>query len=869
MKRLFLFGALVVASLSLVAQSLPPSGYYRVQSVRSNRYICILDDYGSLNYQAANADMGALRTFAYNEDDVISNPGTVIYAEFMGGNKYNLHGQGTSVSDISGHVLQIQANSDGTYSTFASMSGITKYLYEYDSDFGSFGGVGVSNYSATNKAFRWNVLPISSGDDTNYFGIKPNIQVGSDWYRSLNVAFNYSFASSGMQAFYVTKVDAAKGMAVYEEITGSVPKGTPVYVKCATNKPSDNRLNILTGTVAAISNNRLTGVYFCSTPNDAMPTNKNHIDALEYDENTMRLLGKTSDGSLGFVKAPDSSLRVEKGIKYVPANSAYLIVDRSAPAELKLVSKEEYEEASTPVNVTVTAKNYTRVYGDANPTFEYTADGTFTGVPELKCEATATSPVGTYPITVTQGTVTGATVIGVAGTLTITAAPLTVTAQAASREYGAANPAFTFTYSGWKNGETDAVLTKKPTAACAATATSPVGTYDITVSGGEAKNYAFTYVPAKLTVNKATLNVKADDKTRSENTDNPVFTLTYTGFKNNETEAVLDTKPTATTTATKTSAPGNYPITVSGGSAKNYNLTYTNGTLTITSGTLVLTAKSYTRVYGDENPTFEFEQSGSATLRGTPSITCSATKTSPVGTYDIVIAKGTVENEGVTYVNGKLTITPAELTVTANDASREYGDENPALTVSYNGFKNSDTEAALATKPTASTSATKASDVAIYVISVSGGAATNYTLKYVPGKLTVNKAVLTVKANDAERQEGEPNPEFTLTYSGWKNNQTEAVLTKKPVATTTADETSTPGEYPITVSGGEATNYAFNYVAGKLTVTEKDGIEDILGDAATFNVYTVSGYKVRSNTTTLQGLPAGIYVINGKKVIIK
>ena len=869
MKRLFLFVALGVASLSLFAQSLPPSGYYRVQSAKSNRYICILDDYGSLNYSAANADMGALRTFAYSEDDVVSNAGTVIYAEFMGDNKYNLHGQGTSVSAISGHVLQIQANADGTYSTFASMSGITKYLYEYDSDFGSFGGVGVSNYSATNKAFRWNVLPLSSSDATNYFGIKPNIQVGSDWYRGFYASFNYSFASSGMQAFYVTKVDAAKGMAVYEEITGSVPQGTPVYVKCASNKPSDNRLNILTGEVPAVSNNKLTGVYFCSTPNDAAPTNKNHIDALEYNPSTMRLLGKTKDGELGFIKAPDSSLRVEKGKKYIPANTAYLIVDASAPDELTLMSKEKYDESSTPSTVTITAKSYTRVYGDANPTFEYTADGTFTGVPELKCEATPNSPVGTYPITVSQGSVTGATVVGVAGTLTITAAPLTVTAQAASREYGAANPAFTFTYSGWKNGETDNVLTKKPTTACAATTTSPVGTYDITVGGGEATNYTFNYVPAKLTVNKATLNVKADDKTRLENTDNPVFTLTYTGFKNNETEAVLDTKPTATTTATKTSAPGTYTITVSGGSAKNYNLTYTSGTLTITSGTLALTAKSYTRVYGDENPTFEYEVSGTATLRGTPSITCSATKTSPVGTYDIVITKGTVENEGVTYVNGKLTILPAELTVTANDASRVYGDENPALSVSYSGFKNGETDAVLTTKPTATTSATKASDAAIYVISASGGAATNYTLKYVPGKLTVTKAVLTVKANDAMRQEGEPNPEFTLTYSGFKNNQTEAVLTKKPVATTTANETSTPGEYPITVSGGEATNYTFNYVAGKLTVTEKDGIADILGDATTFNVYTISGRKVRSNATTLQGLPAGIYVVNGKKVMVK
>ena len=787
MKRLFLSVALATAAITLLAQSLPPSGYYRVQNAKSNRYITIIDAYGALIMASADVDAGALRTFAYTEDDVVTNPGSVIYADFKGGNKYDLQSQGTGAYALVQHVFQLQRNEDGTYSAFASMSGVTKYLYEYDSNFGNFGGVGVNNYSATNKALRWNVLPITSSDATNYFGIKPTLQVGSDWYASFFADFNFSFASSGMEAFYVSKLDAEKGLVVYQKIEGNVPRATPIYVKCASNQPTNNRLDILTTEAAPVTDNQLFGVYFCSTPDDVKATNKKHIACTEYDPTTMRVLGKMNNGSLGFVKAPDSSLRLENGKKYLPHNTAYLVVPKTAPAELKLVTPKEYEEAQV-VDVTVTANNVTRVYGDANPAFTYTASGTLNGTPELKCAATATSPVGTYPITVTQGTVTGANVVGVAGTLTITPAPLTV---------------------------------------------------------------------------------KADDKSRLENTDNPAFTITYTGFKNNETEAVLDAKPVATTTATKTSAPGSYPITVSGGSAKNYTLTYVAGTLTITSGTLALMAKSYTREYGEENPAFEFEQSGTAILRGTPAITCAATKTSPVGTYDIVIAKGSVENENVSYVNGKLTITPAKLTVTANDASREYGDENPALSVSYNGFKNGETDAVLTTKPTATTTATKVSDVAIYVISVTGGAATNYTLQYVPGKFTIDKAVLTVKADNVQREEGQPNPELTITYSGFKNNQTEAVLIQKPVATTTATETSGPGDYPIIVSGGEAKNYTFNYVPGVFSIIEKDGIEDIIGNATTFNVYTVSGMKVRTAATTLQGLPAGIYVVNGKKVLVK
>ena len=895
MKRFIISGAFTLATAALFAQAYPETGYYRVQSVKSNRYITIIDAYGSLNMSSSDADMGALRTYSYSDDYVVSNPASVIYALRQGESSYDLQAQGTGAFAIVGHVLQLQSFSDGTYGAYASMSGVTKYLYEYDSDFGDYGGVGVNNFSATNKSFRWNVLPVSSDDPTNFFGIKPDVQVGSDWYKSFYAVFPFDLASSGMNAYYVSKIDAAKGLAVYEEIKGSVPGATPVFVKCSSAQPANNRLNILTSSVQPFGGNQLKGQYFCCTPAEASSTK--HVNCLEYDASTMRVLGLTSNGSLGFVKASDASLFVEtyKKVtkKYLPANIAYLVVPSNAPAELKLVSKEEYETYSS---VTVTARSYTRVYGDENPTFEYDATGTFSGQPELKCEATKTSPVGTYPITVSQGTVTGTTITGVAGTLTITAAPLTVSAQAASREYGEANPEFAFTYSGWKNGETADVLTAKPAVACTATPTSPAGQYDITVSGGSAQNYKLSYVPAKLTVTKAPLKVKADDKSRLEGTENPELTVTYTGFKNGETASVLDAKPVVTTTATKASAPGTYPITVSGGSAKNYELSYENGTLTVQGGSLTITAKSYTREYGDENPKFEFEVSGTATLRGTPEIVCTATKESPVGTYDIVVNKGSVENENVTFVKGTLTVTQAPLKVKADDKSRLEGTDNPELTLTYTGFKNGETASVLDEQPTVSTTATKESAPGTYPITVSGGKAKNYALSYengtltitegdllltalsytreygeenpvfefeqigtaklvgkpavsceatktspvgtypiviaqgtvengrvsfVNGTLTITPAMLTVKANDANRAEGDPNPEFTLTYSGFKNGENEDVLTVKPVATTVADEQSAPGQYPIVVSGGQAQNYNFTYEEGTLTVEVK------------------------------------------------
>ena len=121
---------------------------------------------------------------------------------------------------------------------------------------------------------------------------------------------------------------------------------------------------------------------------------------------------------------------------------------------------------------------------------------------------------------------------------------------------------------------------------------------------------------------------------------------------------------------------------------------------------------------------------------------------------------------------------------------------------------------------------------------------------------------------DAEREQGEENPEFAITYSGWKNGDTEAVLTKQPTAATEAAKESPVGEYAIVLSGGEAKNYEMVYVEGKLTVTVPSAIAELTADGA-FDVYDTKGRKVRHQVTTLKGLPKGVYIVRGKKVMIK
>ncbi len=84
--------------------------------------------------------------------------------------------------------------------------------------------------------------------------------------------------------------------------------------------------------------------------------------------------------------------------------------------------------------------------------------------------------------------------------------------------------------------------------------------------------------------------------------------------------------------------------------------------------------------------------------------------------------------------------------------------------------------------------------------------------------LIVNKAPLTITANDCTKTAGEENPELTVSYSGFVNNETVSSLKSLPVVSTIATVDSPAGVYPITASGAEADNYDITYVDGTLTV---------------------------------------------------
>jgi hypothetical protein len=482
--------------------------------------------------------------------------------------------------------------------------------------------------------------------------------------------------------------------------------------------------------------------------------------------------------------------------------------------------------------LTITASNATSVYGAPlvagtvtyNGFVNGDGPGNLTTQPTVANTATTGSPVGNYVLTPGGASSPNYDILYVNGAYTITAAALTVTANNANITYGGTVPALSVTYSGFVNGDNTTKVTTAPTVTTTATSTSAVGTYPITAAGAAVPNYTINYVPGTLTVGKAILTVTADNKSMPLGGPLPALTITYSGFAGTDNVASLTTQPTVTTTATAASPVGNYPITPAGGAATNYDFNYVNGTLAVGKALLTITASPATSVYGSPlvagTVTFSgfVNGDGPASLTTQPAVANTATAGSPVGNYILTPGGASSPNYNIQYVNGTYTISPAQLTITANNASITYGGAVPALSVFFSGFVNGDDATKLTTAPTVTTTATSTSPVGTYPITAAGAASPNYTIGYTAGTLTIGKAGLTVTADNKTMPLGGPLPALTITYSGFVGADNAASLTAQPTVTTTASAASPSGSYPITPAGGTSANYNFNYVNGTLSV---------------------------------------------------
>ena len=261
----------------------------------------------------------------------------------------------------------------------------------------------------------------------------------------------------------------------------------------------------------------------------------------------------------------------------------------------------------------------------------------------------------------------------------ITARPVTVTADAQSKTYGAADPTFTYQISGGSLVSGDSF-----TGALTRAAGESVGAYAI-LQGTLAlnSNYSLAFVSANLTIGTAQLTITAANTSRQYGLANPVFTGSVVGVLNGDGITAI-----YGTVAGPASPVGGYAIVPTpvdpNNKLGNYSVSLVNGTLTVTQAPLTVTASDASRLYGAPNPAF----SGTITgiLNGdniTATYATTATQTSPVGTYPItptlVDPNGLLPNYSVTSNNGTLTITNA-LSIwapTATPTTVDLGPDNP------------------------------------------------------------------------------------------------------------------------------------------------------------------------------------------------
>jgi len=344
--------------------------------------------------------------------------------------------------------------------------------------------------------------------------------------------------------------------------------------------------------------------------------------------------------------------------------------------------------------------------------------------------------------------------------------PLTVTADNKTRTYGSANPTFTYTITGFINGETLATsgVTGVPNVTTTATQFSPVlasGTYPITPSLGSlaSSKYDFVFVNGGLTITKAAVTVAPLPATKVYGAPVPILGYAITGFLGSDTVAVVSGSPTLSTLATQSSLPGVYPSSAAAGTltATNYSFLFAESTLTVTKALLTFTALDASRFYGASNPPFGFTVSGfvnndtaATAFQGDPTLSTTATATSSVAgsTYPIIIAPDAdliSTKYDFAFVNAGLTVLRAPLVVTADDKTKAVGAVNPPLTYTIAGLVNGETSSVLSVPPSLTTTATTASPSGLYPITNSANlSAANYSVSFVPGTLTVGDGTSTV-----------------------------------------------------------------------------------------------------------------------------
>ncbi|OOQ57038.1 hypothetical protein BC343_16005 [Mucilaginibacter pedocola] len=482
---------------------------------------------------------------------------------------------------------------------------------------------------------------------------------------------------------------------------------------------------------------------------------------------------------------------------------------------------------------------------------------------------------GTVTITASQpGNAAYMPAENVSQTLTIDKAVLTYTANAASRNYNQADPAFSGTLSGFVNGDNEATATTGTIVySTTANSTSPAGAiYPIAGSGLSAANYIFAQAVGNanaFTINKGVVTYKVTQVTRPYGQDNPTFAVTYTGLANGETiEQAVGSEIIFSSVADKSSLPGVYAVTTPAISAANYTFVPYPGNpnaLIVKKAELTFVAQPATRQYGDPNPpltgklvgfvngdTQENSTVGFATYYGSP------TERSPVGNYSITGLS--LLSSKYTFVQAPenstaLTITKRALYYTAKPFSRAFNTTpGTALTGTLTGFANYDTQANATTGTlTFSADVDINSPVGTYAITGSGVSATNYDIQQAASNASAYSIYLSSNGNlsNLVASEGTLSPVFAPETNSY------TISVPNTVSSITLTPTLSDANAQVKVNDAEVTSGSPSQVIALAVGDNAIHVNVTAQDGTTTNPYTVTVNRPPSSDASLSALAVG------------
>ncbi len=718
-----------------------------------------------------------------------------------------------------------------TYNSAAQTPGITSITGSTGTRTTNYVGTGYASVNAPTNAGSYYVSN-TVASDANYNGVT----------NSLSFTINQATTTATLAVANTPVTYNGSGQAATVSITASNTPGAVVniltggaatqmasgtYAVTADYVPTDANYTTLTG--IAVGNfviNKATASATLAVANTPATYNGSGQAA------TVSITASNTPGAVVNILTGGAATQTASGTyavtaDYVPTDTNYTALTGIAVGNFVI------NQATLTVTANSTSKTYGQTVTFAGTEFStagLTNGDSVTSVTLASSGATNTSAVGSYPISASAASGSGLgnyAINYVDGTLTVNPANLGVAADDTSRVYGAANPTFTASYTGFVNGETLAVISGSPSLTTTADTNSTVGTYAITTSLGSltATNYTFSLTNGTLTVTEAAITVTADNQSRTYGAANPTFTASYTGFVNGDTIAVVSGSPALSVNADTNSAVGSYAITNLLGSlsATNYSFILVNGTLTVNPAALGITANNDSKTYdglgytGGNGVTYSGFVNGetSAVLGGTLSYGGTSQNATNAGSYTIVPSGLTSANYAIGFTNGSLTINALGVTVTANGQTKVYGAADPALTYSY--------VPALVSGDSFSGALSRAAgqNVGSYVITqdtLSLGA--NYALTYIGTNLVITPAALSITASNASKAYGQ-----TVTFTGTEFS-TSGLQFSDSVASATltsagATSTAAVGSYPIVASAASGTglgNYSITYNNGTLTV---------------------------------------------------